>query len=33
MYLEAFGEPIIIINDMNIAKDLLEKRSTLYSSR
>lgn len=33
MYLEALGRPIIVINDINMAKDLLEKRSGLYSSR
>ncbi|KAF9451150.1 cytochrome P450 [Macrolepiota fuliginosa MF-IS2] len=33
MYLEAFGRSIIVINDAQIAKELLEKRSALYSSR
>ncbi|KAJ3573940.1 hypothetical protein NP233_g2114 [Leucocoprinus birnbaumii] len=33
MYLEALGQPMLIINDINIAQDLLEKRSALYSSR
>jgi hypothetical protein len=33
MYVEAFGQPIIVINDVRIASDLLEKRSALYSSR
>lgn len=33
MYLEAFGQPIIVINDALMAKELLEKRSALYSSR
>ncbi|KAF9451148.1 cytochrome P450 [Macrolepiota fuliginosa MF-IS2] len=33
MYLEAFGRSIIVINDARIAKELLEKRSALYSSR
>lgn len=28
-----FGTTLIIINDKNIAFDLLEKRSTIYSSR
>ncbi|KAF5348525.1 hypothetical protein D9756_009681 [Leucocoprinus leucothites] len=27
------GRPIIVLNDINIARDLLEKRSALYSSR
>ncbi len=33
MYLDALGQPIIILNDFQMAKDLLEKRSALYSSR
>ncbi|KXN82008.1 O-methylsterigmatocystin oxidoreductase [Leucoagaricus sp. SymC.cos] len=33
MYVEAFGQPLVIINDARIASDLLEKRSALYSSR
>ncbi|KAJ3568002.1 hypothetical protein NP233_g6000 [Leucocoprinus birnbaumii] len=33
IYVEALGQPIIIINDARIASDLLEKRSSLYSSR
>jgi hypothetical protein len=33
MYLEAPGQSILVINDISIAQDLLEKRSTLYSSR
>lgn len=33
MYLEALGQSIIIINDITIAQDLLDKRSTIYSSR
>ncbi|KAF9451158.1 cytochrome P450 [Macrolepiota fuliginosa MF-IS2] len=33
MYLEAFGRSIVIINDAQIAKELLERRSALYSSR
>ncbi|KAF9451141.1 cytochrome P450 [Macrolepiota fuliginosa MF-IS2] len=33
MYLEAFGKSIVIINDAWVAKELLEKRSALYSSR
>jgi len=33
MYLEALGRPILVVNDLKMAKDLLEKRSGLYSSR
>ena len=33
VYLEALGKSIIVINDITIAEDLLEKRSALYSSR
>ncbi|KXN85014.1 O-methylsterigmatocystin oxidoreductase [Leucoagaricus sp. SymC.cos] len=33
IYLEAFGRPIIVINDMKVAQDLLDKRSSIYSSR
>ncbi|KXN82009.1 O-methylsterigmatocystin oxidoreductase [Leucoagaricus sp. SymC.cos] len=33
MYVEAFGQPIVVVNDACIASDLLEKRSALYSSR
>jgi hypothetical protein len=33
LYLEALGQSIIVINDITIAQDLLEKRSALYSSR
>lgn len=33
MYVEALGQPIIIINDPRMASDLLEKRSALSSSR
>ncbi|KAF5348483.1 hypothetical protein D9756_009666 [Leucocoprinus leucothites] len=33
MYLEALGQSILVINDITIAQDLLEKRSTTYSSR
>ncbi|KAF5360644.1 hypothetical protein D9756_005134 [Leucocoprinus leucothites] len=33
LYLEALGQPMLIINDIRIAQDLLEKRSALYSSR
>ncbi|KAF9449667.1 cytochrome P450 [Macrolepiota fuliginosa MF-IS2] len=33
IYVEALGRPIVVLNDIRIAKDLLEKRSGLYSSR
>jgi hypothetical protein len=33
MYFEAVGQPIVILNDITMAQDLLEKRSALYSSR
>ncbi|KAF5348527.1 hypothetical protein D9756_009683 [Leucocoprinus leucothites] len=33
VYLEAIGRTIIVLNDINMARDLLEKRSALYSSR
>lgn len=33
MYLEAFGQSIVVINDLPTAQELLEKRSTIYSSR
>ncbi|XP_006457263.1 hypothetical protein AGABI2DRAFT_123130 [Agaricus bisporus var. bisporus H97] len=33
LYVEALGQPIIVINDVQIAIDLLEKRSLIYSSR
>jgi hypothetical protein len=33
MYLEAFGMSIIVLNDLKMAIDLLEKRSAIYSSR
>ncbi|KAF7773250.1 hypothetical protein Agabi119p4_5417 [Agaricus bisporus var. burnettii] len=32
LYLEAFGQPIILLNDVQIGVDLLEKRSARYSS-
>lgn len=32
-YLEAFDQSMVIINDVKIAQDLLDKRSALYSSR
>ncbi|KXN84167.1 O-methylsterigmatocystin oxidoreductase [Leucoagaricus sp. SymC.cos] len=33
MYMEALGRPMIVLNDITMAQDLLEKRSALYSSR
>ncbi|KAF5346731.1 hypothetical protein D9756_010407 [Leucocoprinus leucothites] len=33
VYVEAMGQPIVVINDAQIASDLLDKRSTIYSSR
>ncbi|KAJ3568619.1 hypothetical protein NP233_g5596 [Leucocoprinus birnbaumii] len=33
LYLEALGQSMLIINDISIAQELLEKRSTVYSSR
>ncbi|KAF9443824.1 cytochrome P450 [Macrolepiota fuliginosa MF-IS2] len=33
IYMEALGQPIIVLNDIRMAEDLLEKRSGLYSSR
>ncbi|KAF9445054.1 cytochrome P450 [Macrolepiota fuliginosa MF-IS2] len=33
VYMEALGRQFIVLNDVRMAKDLLEKRSELYSSR
>ena len=33
VYLEVMGHPMLIINDVCIAVDLLEKRSNIHSSR
>lgn len=33
IYLEALGQSIVVINDITVAQDLLDKRSTTYSSR
>lgn len=33
MYLEVFGQPIIILGSHEAAVDLLEKRSAIYSDR
>lgn len=33
LYLEAFGQPIVVLDDLRTAQDLLDKRSSIYSSR
>lgn len=33
LYLEAFGRPIVVLNDLKTAQDLLDKRSAIYSGR
>ncbi|KAJ3567140.1 hypothetical protein NP233_g6558 [Leucocoprinus birnbaumii] len=33
LFLEALGRPMLIVNDLDMARDLLEKRSAFYSSR
>ncbi|KXN81511.1 O-methylsterigmatocystin oxidoreductase [Leucoagaricus sp. SymC.cos] len=33
LYLEAFGQPIVVLNSVQMGKDLLEKRSSIYSDR
>jgi hypothetical protein len=33
IYIDAAGTPIIILNSLEACNDLLEKRSTIYSSR
>jgi hypothetical protein len=33
VYLEVFGQPIILLNSPKAAKDLLEQRSAIYSDR
>ncbi|KAF9449669.1 cytochrome P450 [Macrolepiota fuliginosa MF-IS2] len=33
LYLEAFGQPIVVLTDLRAAQDLLDKRSSLYSGR
>ncbi|XP_006459503.1 hypothetical protein AGABI2DRAFT_116470 [Agaricus bisporus var. bisporus H97] len=33
IYVEAMGQPFLIVNDYRVAQDLLEKRSAFYSSR
>lgn len=33
MYIKIFKQPMIIINDLQAARDLLDKRSSIYSDR
>ncbi|KXN80787.1 O-methylsterigmatocystin oxidoreductase [Leucoagaricus sp. SymC.cos] len=33
IHLEAFGQRIVVLNDIQMARDLMEKRSAIYSSR
>jgi hypothetical protein len=33
VYVEVIGQPIIILNSVKVAKDLLDKRSLIYSNR
>ena len=33
MYLNALGQPIIVINSLNVAAELLDKRANIYSDR
>ena len=33
MYLNALGQPIIFINSLKVAAELLDKRANLYSDR
>ncbi|CCM05258.1 uncharacterized protein FIBRA_07468 [Fibroporia radiculosa] len=33
VHLDAFGEHLVVINSIEVAKDLLDKRSTIYSDR
>ena len=32
-YLEVLGQPLVVLNSYEACKDLLEKRSAIYSSR
>ena len=32
-YLEVLGQPLVVLNSYRACKDLLEKRSAIYSSR
>ena len=33
IYLHMFGKPVIVLNSMQAANDLFEKRSSIYSDR
>jgi hypothetical protein len=33
MYLNAFGQPIIVINNLKVAFELLDRRGNIYSDR
>jgi hypothetical protein len=33
VYLDVFGKPIVIISSLEVAKELLDKRSSIYSDR
>ena len=33
IYMDVIGQPVIVINSLKIATDLLDKRSTIYSDR
>ena len=33
MYLNAFGQPIIVMNSLKVAAELLDKRANIYSDR
>ena len=33
VYIKIFKQPMIIINDLQAARDLLDKRSSIYSDR
>jgi len=33
MYLNAFGKPIMVINSLKAATELLDRRATVYSDR
>lgn len=33
IYIEVFGQPIVVLNSAQAGTDLLDKRSSIYSSR
>lgn len=33
LHFQVFGQSMVVINDLKIAQDLLDKRSAVYSSR